>query len=390
MSKELVVEEIAASGMRVAGQLTGQEVLIGREPGTGIAIPNGAISRVHAKFFRIRNHWFFQDLGSTNGSWHNGTQVTGDKLRIVRAGDTLQLADTPLRIGLPHGQHAGNLPQFSSSTLIVFADGEFRDEFPLPEYGRALVIGGSQGDLKLTTHSNDAPRLVIERRGEKVCAFGIADGTPIALNGAEVSDTVTLHDGDDLKIDIYSILFNDPGAALASQMAAAQAGLQGKHADESLTPVDTHETGLGGQGGSPQYAPPTDASGTHIRGMNYHQGQAIPSWPSGDPRPNLASGGDIISGSIRATSASSAASGGYRFGQPLRPLDEDVEGTVAMDPAEAEARLAGFDVHPGSRYGRPVSSVPVGLSSLEDKLVVFVGFMLLLALVAAVAWWILG
>src|SRR5262245_18038036 len=52
--------------------LKGDQVLIGREPGpAGLAIDDGACSRLHARVARVDGEWIVTDLGSRNGTFVN-------------------------------------------------------------------------------------------------------------------------------------------------------------------------------------------------------------------------------------------------------------------------------------------------------------------------------
>ena len=349
MSKELIIEEILADGKKEIGRLIEGELSIGRDEADGLVVDNHAVSRNHGRFLRVRSHWFYKDMGSTNGSWKNGRPVREGQMSIVRPGDVLQLADTPLRVSAPD---SGAFPQFANSTLIVFRDGEFADEYPLPEFGRALVIGGSQADLPLTEAIDELPRLVIERRGEKVCAFSVAEGPPITLNDESVSETVNIEDGDFVKVGQYSILFNDPKPpATSGQIPQPQVMTQ-------------QPASMGaGMGQAPSLSMGDTGS---------MQVPTFKTWDDGAPRQDP----DQIS---------ATASGRFTFG---RDMEEDIERTVAIDPSEVEARLAGYNMHPSSRYHSGVGSSGGSLGSLEDKLIVLIGFVLLLFLIALVVWYV--
>lgn len=356
MAKELVVSEIRGKINTQLGVLTGNEILVGRDPGgQGIRVNNNAVSRVHGKFVRIRNHWFYNDLGSTNGSWLNGKLVKEGQFKLLRAGDYLQMADTPLTIVNSDGSSQEELdpsgfPAFSRSTLIVFASNQFSDEFPLPEFGRALVVGGSQADLKLDGMSSDVPRLVIERKGEKVVAIVMGEGAQVTLNDQEVgidqsSGAFELKDSDELKIGHYCILFNDP-QALRTLVRV---------------PLDKEVREL----------PPVSDPG-----LTQSRTAAFRDWDTGSEHAEL--------GNVSRRASSSR----FTFGQSS-PESDETEGTMAIDQAEVEARLAGFDQHPSSRYVMPQQPMQGALSSVEDKLMVLVGFVLLLGLMGTVVWWVL-
>jgi len=65
---------------------------LGREPDNSLPLPDGSVSRYHAKVERRDGRFAVQDLGSTNGTIVNGRYVTEAPLAhgdIIRVGDTI-------------------------------------------------------------------------------------------------------------------------------------------------------------------------------------------------------------------------------------------------------------------------------------------------------------
>lgn len=211
------VELLTPEGQETIGELRSEEVLVGRDPDHGIKVDNQAISRNHGLFLPLRDHWFYRDLGSTNGSWVNGVAVPAGRGRIVRAGDTIQLATSALRLEYLDARmaEAARVNEFYGArpSLVVFQGEKFLDEFPIPEYGRALVVGGSQADLQIDGLQRDLPSLVIERRGEKICSFRVEKDFPVTLNDTAMNESRFLSDGDDLRLGPFSIILNYPTKA---------------------------------------------------------------------------------------------------------------------------------------------------------------------------------
>lgn len=78
---------------RGATFLLNTEMRIGRSPQCAISIPDDAfVSQIHARLFVIDNVSWMEDLGSTNGSYLNGTRVDG--ARPIVKGDRLQIGAT--------------------------------------------------------------------------------------------------------------------------------------------------------------------------------------------------------------------------------------------------------------------------------------------------------
>jgi hypothetical protein len=72
-----------------------REITIGRDTKCTITIPSDTfVSSLHARVFEHEGQPMFEDLGSTNGSYHNGSKVAGVKL--LHPGDRVQIGYTVL------------------------------------------------------------------------------------------------------------------------------------------------------------------------------------------------------------------------------------------------------------------------------------------------------
>ena len=71
----------------------GDEITVGRGGGCGIVLPDdGFVSTVHARVFRRGDELFVEDLGSRNGTFLNGDQLTTSTR--LRRGDRVQFGQT--------------------------------------------------------------------------------------------------------------------------------------------------------------------------------------------------------------------------------------------------------------------------------------------------------
>lgn len=67
----------------------GGEIVLGRDPACAISVDDDAyISQRHARFYDYDGQPMVEDLGSTNGTFHNGSKLTGSKL--LHPGDRVQ------------------------------------------------------------------------------------------------------------------------------------------------------------------------------------------------------------------------------------------------------------------------------------------------------------
>ena len=69
------------------------EITIGRDPGCTVQIDGDSfVSSRHARVFVVDGQAMVEDLGSTNGSFHNGIRLRGS--RLLHPGDRVQVGYT--------------------------------------------------------------------------------------------------------------------------------------------------------------------------------------------------------------------------------------------------------------------------------------------------------
>ncbi len=69
----------------------GHDLIIGRDASCDIIIPDRQISRFHARFSPKEEGVLLEDLGSKNGTYHNGQRLEGDPI-LLGDGDLVQVA----------------------------------------------------------------------------------------------------------------------------------------------------------------------------------------------------------------------------------------------------------------------------------------------------------
>jgi hypothetical protein len=89
---------VASPTLPQGRQLTLTEpTTVGRAPGSGLRLDNDDyVSSRHALITPADTGVWFEDLGSTNGSFVNGAQVTS--ARLLQNGDLIRIGDTQLRV----------------------------------------------------------------------------------------------------------------------------------------------------------------------------------------------------------------------------------------------------------------------------------------------------
>lgn len=99
---------------RVAHTFSQANIVVGREPGCELCVPDTTVSARHARFIYRQDHWWVEDLNSRNGTYLNQEKVT---LPIVLTnGDTIRCGNVALKVHLdspatlpdPSGTSASN------------------------------------------------------------------------------------------------------------------------------------------------------------------------------------------------------------------------------------------------------------------------------------------
>ena len=74
----------------------GDELTVGRADGCRIRLDDSFTSQLHARVFSRDGQFFVEDLGSTNGTFVNGSKITSPT--PLRRGDRLKIGKTTLEV----------------------------------------------------------------------------------------------------------------------------------------------------------------------------------------------------------------------------------------------------------------------------------------------------
>ena len=89
----VVVEPPARAGAEFG---LGPELTVGRAPGCSLVFDEQFVSQVHSRIFVRDGSVFVEDLGSTNGTWVNGTRAVGQM--PARLGDRVQVGNVVMEV----------------------------------------------------------------------------------------------------------------------------------------------------------------------------------------------------------------------------------------------------------------------------------------------------
>jgi len=96
----LIVRQGAQAGMSFS--ITGNQVVLGREEGLDIILQDPEASRRHSRISWQGGQYVIEDLGSTNGTFVNGVQITTPQM--LSPGDSIGIGQTALVFQMQGGQ----------------------------------------------------------------------------------------------------------------------------------------------------------------------------------------------------------------------------------------------------------------------------------------------
>jgi pSer/pThr/pTyr-binding forkhead associated (FHA) protein len=92
VARLIVIEPRASKGTAIS---VAQEVTFGRAPGCTVSVPDDTfVSQIHARVFNDQGNIILEDIGSTNGTYVNGTRLT--VALALHKGDRIQIGSTVL------------------------------------------------------------------------------------------------------------------------------------------------------------------------------------------------------------------------------------------------------------------------------------------------------
>ncbi len=74
----------------------GAEMTMGRAPGCTVVLDDTYVSQLHTRIFGQDGAYYVEDLGSTNGTYHNGDPVSGPER--LHPGDRIQIGNVVLEL----------------------------------------------------------------------------------------------------------------------------------------------------------------------------------------------------------------------------------------------------------------------------------------------------
>ncbi|GIW77596.1 MAG: hypothetical protein KatS3mg104_2659 [Phycisphaerae bacterium] len=131
------------NGERRSFSLTRDVTLVGRREDADFRIPLSDVSRKHCRLIKDGNQLIVEDLGSANGTFHNGQRVTESE---VAPGDTLQFGSIRFIVQIDGVPSEEELLEAASTVAVP----PFTPEKTLPESSASSVSRSRRSPVPLT------------------------------------------------------------------------------------------------------------------------------------------------------------------------------------------------------------------------------------------------
>jgi pSer/pThr/pTyr-binding forkhead associated (FHA) protein len=127
-------------------ELTGPEMIVGRDDNSAVVLNKPGISRRHARLYPVKDTWGVEDLDGTNGVWINGKRATnetlsqGDRVSFGKIHFRFELSSPPPASDRPEDDKTMMFNDSRASEIIIEARAGKEKSVPpppLPEAKRA-------------------------------------------------------------------------------------------------------------------------------------------------------------------------------------------------------------------------------------------------------------
>lgn len=208
----LVVKSGVAAGKEFE---INRELVAGRAATADIVIGDTGVSSRHARLRPVGDGIEVTDLGSTNGTFVDGNQISGPV--VVRPGQALRFSTTEL--ALTPSATDGSSPAAATARLVVLNGADSGKQVPLAA-GQEVTIGRApESGLRLSDTRVSSRHASVRLAGNalEVRDLGSANGT--SINGATVTGVGRAVDGSEIRTGDTVISFLASGQAAPPQMA---------------------------------------------------------------------------------------------------------------------------------------------------------------------------
>jgi predicted component of type VI protein secretion system len=166
---ELVLVMFRAEGERRSFSVPRDVTVIGRREDCDLRIPVSEVSRKHCRVFKDGDEVRVEDLGSSNGTYHNGQRIMGSV--AVQAGDSIEVGPVVFVVQIDGTPADDELAPITHATEEAAPAGEADDSF---------------GDLDVAGHAGHAGT------GDSLGSYSVETGEAHAGAGELGADDISV------------------------------------------------------------------------------------------------------------------------------------------------------------------------------------------------------
>ena len=206
----------------------GVQLVIGRAPSSDIAIFDGTVSRRHAELQVDETGVHVRDLGSSNGTFHNGERIDDAQPVSLAPGDTITFGKVGFRIqpvtppapyhptASPDAGEASNGHPRPSATIVR--------QLPVRDSQNALAALGSS-DPRISTAPNAAATLAEDKSEQKLATLlEVSKGLGKSADIDALLEKIVRYAYQILEVDRVAILLCEDGSTLTPKIARDKRG----------------------------------------------------------------------------------------------------------------------------------------------------------------------
>jgi pSer/pThr/pTyr-binding forkhead associated (FHA) protein len=142
---QVVLVMFRGEGERRSFSIARDVTVIGRREDCDFRIPLGEISRKHCRLTKENGALRVEDLGSSNGTYHNGTRVQAAELA---PGDTLQVGSVAFVVQIDGTPAEDDMQPMTAGSRATHAPGAERPERPAEPDATLANRNGNSGSGK--------------------------------------------------------------------------------------------------------------------------------------------------------------------------------------------------------------------------------------------------
>ncbi|HEY7236649.1 MAG TPA: adenylate/guanylate cyclase domain-containing protein [Gemmatimonadaceae bacterium] len=207
----------------------GVQLVVGRAPSSDIAIFDPTISRRHAELFVNEAGLHVRDLGSSNGTFHNGERLEEQATVALDPGDTITFGKVafkvqpagPTTVHSPAG--AFSVPADDSSNGNVRESATIVRQLPVRDSQALAALGTS--DPRINTAPSTAAALALDKSQQKLATLlEVSKGLGKSVDIDALLDKIVRYAYQILDVDRVAIALCEDGQELVPKIARDKRG----------------------------------------------------------------------------------------------------------------------------------------------------------------------